>query len=117
MNDCESCKYKGNNAEDRCRGCWKDGAWRRWEAVDEESPWIPASKPPEVHRVPHSSPAMHLVSNPVITYCANRNPKYAMAVYVRGGPEDCGCWYTRDLDTIQPDWWMPIPEPPKEETP
>lgn len=31
LHDCRNCRHMGNDVVDRCRGCWKDGVWKRWE--------------------------------------------------------------------------------------
>lgn len=135
MNDCRTCKYAGNNADDRCRGCWKDGVWRRREAADLEGntvksfeagwnigymrgledgkaianpKWIPVEEklPPKCTYIPEHT-------------------EYVL-VFRNGGDIDLA-YYSDYTDMWHGNFetydhviaWMPLPEPykPKEETP
>lgn len=108
MKDCRSCKHKGNNAEDRCRGCWKDGVWRKWVAAEEVSPWIPVDEkfPPKCSLIPWYTED--------VLVCL-MNGDIDIAYY----SEYTDIWYG-DFGTYDHVIaWMPLPEPykPKEETP
>lgn len=106
MNDCRTCKHMGNNAEDRCRGCWKGGVWRRWEATEEESPWIPVTE-----RLPDKS-----VGDCSGEVLVNGDGIIVIGWYDYADKEWSAEDYFRLNNVVA---WMPLPEPykPKEETP
>lgn len=105
MEDCRTCKYAGNNAKDRCRGCWKGGVWQKWEAAEEESPWIPVTE-----RLPDKS--MGNCSEEVLV---DDGGIILIGWYDYAAREWTADEYVR-LELVNA--WMPLPKPYKqEETP
>lgn len=133
MSDCRTCKYAGNNSGDRCRGCWKNGAWQNWEAADLDDKiekgfeagwnigymkgledgkemakpkWIPVTEELPVNVTRGYSDCVLTVKDDV-TQIGRYD--HVMAE-----------WRTRDYQYLgHVSAWMPLPEPykPKEETP
>lgn len=117
LHDCRNCRHMGNDSEDRCRGCWKGGAWRRWEAADEESLWIPVTERlPDVYedRELRDDDPRWWASHPVLALGADG----AMAVCIYEINSDGNdCWSERISAAEVKDvrFWMPLPEPPEME--
>lgn len=105
----------GNDVSDRCRGCWKGGVWRRWEAA--ESQWIPvAERLPDVYedRELWDDDTRWWASHPVLALNADGE----MAVCVYEIDSDGGDYWSERISAAEVKdvrFWMPLPEPPEKE--